>query len=174
MKPRLLTHSLIHFTAKLVAVLQHHLQDLTDRQPGGKQGHHVVELQRIRKRDMVTGHHLRCIIVSVGILFIANVDGLEHPHSMVARWHSIARAVAFPILIAGRSGSLRWHQYILHNDFVYVLVDGEYPLFANDGTALIEKRIDCQLLEKALECLRRLVHCLSCLFRTQQTFGNAA
>ena len=95
---------------------------------------------------------------------------------MVARWHSITREVAFPIpiLVVGRFGSLQWHQHLLHDDCNYVLVNGEDPLFANDGTALIEKRIDCRLLEKALECLRRLVHCLSCLFRTQKTFGNAA
>ena len=80
---------------------------------------------------------------------------------MVARWHSIARAVTFPILIAGCFDSLQWHQHILHDDFNDVFVNVEDPLFANDGTALLKKCIDHRLLKKVLESLRRLVRGLS-------------
>ena len=88
-------------------------------------------------------------------------------------WHSIARAVALPIpiLIIGHFDSFRWHQHILHDDFDNVLVDGEDPLFANDGTALLEKRIDRRLLKKALEILRRLVHRLSCFLVLVELLG---
>ena len=93
----------------MVAVIQHHLQDLTERQPGGEQGHHIVELQRIGKCDLVTGHHILCIVVAVGVLFIVHNDGLEHPHATVSRSHYIAREVDFPIfiIIVGRFNSLR-------------------------------------------------------------------